>query len=241
MKIEGHKISPAFSKEINKYVLIVSKDVESLEITAVPENEEATVTVEGNKNLIMGLNKITVKVTAKDGEPVMEYIINVTKTENMEIANADLKELTFKNIDLKLMFDPDIIEYTIDVGENVEQIELLAKAVNSKATITITGNEKIKFGQNVITIKVLAEDGITEKIYTIIVNKEKGYVTAMIGGGVDMEEDTYVINKVLVGAIAGFTVTTGAVTYFMTESYLKYAKKLKELRGAKPAKVESKH
>ena len=58
--------------------MTVGSDVDEIEIKAEAEDSKAEVLVEGNKNLKIGENTITIKVTAED-ETVRTYKIAVTK------------------------------------------------------------------------------------------------------------------------------------------------------------------
>lgn len=78
LKINPGEISPSFDKETNKYSANVGHDVERIVVSALPEDEKATVRITGNDNLKEGENKITVTVTAEAGNK-KEYTINVTR------------------------------------------------------------------------------------------------------------------------------------------------------------------
>ena len=95
-----------------------------------------------------------------------------TKEEEEKLkANADLASLTSEVV--KIPFNKNTLEYTINVDKTVKSLGLKAVAENSKAKVTITGDENFKTGNNVITIKIVSEDGKTTKTYTITVVKSK--------------------------------------------------------------------
>ena len=73
--IKGYDIK--FKPEVKTYYLEVSKDVDKLEITYETEDPNATVEVEGNKDLIDG-SIVKVNVKAEDGT-YTRYFINVEK------------------------------------------------------------------------------------------------------------------------------------------------------------------
>ncbi|MDD2627918.1 MAG: cadherin-like beta sandwich domain-containing protein [Clostridia bacterium] len=91
--------------------------------------------------------------------------------EEKNKANADLVSLTSEVASIP--FNKDKLEYTINVDKTVGTLGLKALAKNSKAKVTITGDENFKIGNNIITIKVVSEDGKTTKVYTITVVKSK--------------------------------------------------------------------
>jgi len=62
------------------------------------------------------------------------------------------------------------LDYTVDVGADVDSIEITAKTSHAKATVSGTGTKKINPGTNVFELNVTAESGRT-RTYTITVNK----------------------------------------------------------------------
>ena len=171
MRVNKEGINPDFDKNIKEYYLIVNEDVRDLDITAVAENKEAQVNITGNKNLKIGLNKIKIKVTSKDKSKTNEYTINVTKTENEKSANADLETLAVEYFDLTPEFDKNITNYSSEVSNEVNKLNILAISSDESAKVQITGNENLKVGDNQITISVTARNGITNKKYYINVHK----------------------------------------------------------------------
>ena len=72
--------------------MTVGTDVDKLIISADTTDEGASKVVSGNENLQMGENRVTLKVTAQDGETTKEYVIVVTKQEggpNEDTQNGD--------------------------------------------------------------------------------------------------------------------------------------------------------
>lgn len=171
MRVNKEGINPDFDKNIKEYYLIVNEDVKDLDITAVAENKDAQVNITGNKNLKIGLNKIKIKVTSKDKSKTNEYTINVTKTENEKSANADLETLAVEHFELIPEFDKTITNYSSEVSNEVNKLNILAISSDESAKVQITGNESLKVGDNQITISVTARNGITNKKYYINVHK----------------------------------------------------------------------
>lgn len=74
-------------------------------------------------------------------------------------------------------FAPMIDTYTMHVGLDVEQIQVQALA-GEGAQVAVEGSEGLQMGENTITIRVTAPDGVTVKNYTISVTKSEGGETA---------------------------------------------------------------
>lgn len=221
MRIDVEGITPKFSKNITSYSVVVSNDVNNINVVAIPEDSSASVTVNGNNDLIEGSNIITISVTAPDGKTRKNYIINVTKTANPDLANASLENLAIENVTLNPEFNNEIMNYTAEVEKEVENLNILAVPQRENAQVTVNGGQNLAFGENVINITVLAEDGLTEKIYTVVVNRkgeEAIEETALDENNDDNEsKQTNVVGKVI-GVIVVLGLA-GGIGYFLFSKY----------------------
>ena len=73
-------------------------------------------------------------------------------------------------------FNKETTQYTAKVDGDVTELKIDAKAEDSKAKVTVEGNENLNEGDNVIKVKVTAEDGTT-RTYFITVTKGEGTAT----------------------------------------------------------------
>lgn len=78
LSVKGYDFTYDYDKTTSDYFLTVDSTVNSLTVTATPEDSKATVTIYGNTNLEVGQNKIIVNITAQDSS-VRTYRIYVTK------------------------------------------------------------------------------------------------------------------------------------------------------------------
>lgn len=171
LRLNQEGISPDFQKEIKEYYFIADSSINNLEVTAIPENPNATVMITGNTNLKMGENKIEIRVVSQDESKEAVYQIHVTRTENKELANANLENLAVRQGTLVPEFDANYTKYRVEIPSQTSQIDILAIPQKEKASVTIVGNETMQIGDNTVQIQVLAEDGITNKNYEIIVHR----------------------------------------------------------------------
>ncbi len=79
-------------------------------------------------------------------------------------SNALLKSLTVENYDIK--FDTYLLEYTLEIEENINNLSIKAETEDEKANYKVVGAEDLKANGNKITVEVTAENG-NKKIYTI--------------------------------------------------------------------------
>ena len=166
LRLNHEGMSPAFSPDITEYYFL-TEDLTSLEITAIPANANAEVTVTGNTNFKEGLNTIKIMVTSPDKSRKTEYVIYVTKTNDLEKANANLETLAIENVTLEPEFTNDRYQYQATVSNTTENLNILAIPEKQNASVEVTGGENLQIGNNEINIKVVAENGYTAKQFRV--------------------------------------------------------------------------
>ena len=200
LSLDKEGLSPSFNKNTTLYTIIIGSEVENIDVLATPEDAKSSLTITGNNNLQIGVNKIEITVTAQNGNKKI-YTINATKTENPELANANLENLAIENVLLTPEFSQDVTEYIAEVGNDVENLNVLAIPQREAAIVTIEGHENLQFGENFVTITVQAEDGITTKIYTVNVHKKTQLEEEQVIGEVRTEISKDYKNKIKAASI----------------------------------------
>lgn len=90
IEIEGFNLYPSFKSNIYSYNLNINQDISNLNITAIPQNEKATIEIEGNENLHEGENIIKINVTAANEETTRTYKINTyISLDRVELQEED--------------------------------------------------------------------------------------------------------------------------------------------------------
>lgn len=169
LDIEG--ISPEFDKNIYEYYITVPTKVKELEVLAISENQKATINITGNEGLKEGQNTIKIEVISEDKSTNKVYNIYVTRTDNVEAANANLEILAIENTLLTPPFDAKETRYDAEVPNNTEKLNIFAVPENENAKVEVTGGSNLQEGDNTVIITVTAENGYTVKEYKINVHK----------------------------------------------------------------------
>jgi len=83
--------------------------------------------------------------------------------------DTTLSELTVNQGSLTPDFDPDVTEYTINVGNNIDRIDISGLVNNDLEAEIESGNGTflLSEGSNTFTITVKGKDGVTTKTYTL--------------------------------------------------------------------------
>ena len=135
LAIENVLLNPPFYTNITNYNVEIANDITSLNILAIPENEQGTVQIIGNENLQEGNNKITVVVTAPNGFTKRNYILNVYK-RSLEEQQKYIEEQEENAEKLEESYD---IEMHSDTNEEETNTENNENKTNNKSIYIVLG------------------------------------------------------------------------------------------------------
>lgn len=131
LTIKGQKLD--FKSEEKKYYLNVDYNVKTMEVTAIPTNEKATVKINGNEKILVGKNTITIEVTSEDTNNKETYQIVVNREEEKkEIIKTcpdetSTKEWIIFSVSMLLTFTLGIV-----LGYYLSKKEILKKLFGKK-------------------------------------------------------------------------------------------------------------
>lgn len=187
--ISRGKIS--FIKQKTSYDMEVASDIDSIRITAVPEDDNDRVRINGKLvdsedkyrqivDLDEGDNEIKVKVT-DDKDNQRTYTLNITRGDSSDTQDdIHLNNLTISEGEID--FSEDETSYDVDLDESVDEITIGAEPEDEEYLVTIDGDEvnsgddyeqdvSLVKGKN--TIKVVIEDELNDKkrTYTLTINR----------------------------------------------------------------------
>lgn len=172
LEVNQEGLTPTFSSSQNTYSLFIKDSIDKINISAVPSDESCVVEIIGNDNLKLGDNIISINVTDKERN-VNQYKIIVTRTSNVEESDSYLQNIIVENMGLSPSFSSQIFEYDLGTIPNkIESLAIFAAANQEFADVSITGNDNLKDGENIITIKVVSNDKLTLKEYKLKVIRE---------------------------------------------------------------------
>jgi hypothetical protein len=188
LTLSGVSLSPVFASGTLTYTANVANDVTSTTVAATKNDRTATIAVAdlGSKSLTVGVNTITIHVTAEDGTTKKEYTVTVTRAASSE---ATLSALTLSGVTLSSVFASGTLTYTANVANDVTSTTVGATTNDSTATIAVAdlGSKSLSVGENIITVTVTAEDGTTKKEYTVTVTRaasSEATLSALVLSGV---------------------------------------------------------
>ncbi|MEK8130304.1 GLUG motif-containing protein [Paenibacillus filicis] len=144
--------------------------------------------------LAVGGNRLELVLTAVDGSS-QTYLVFVNRT-SAAYSNAHLQSLQVGNADL--MFNRDILDYTLSVGNRVQTLtvkalpEVTHAGVIIDAEPTMSKEIRLPVGSTIIPIEVTAPDGITKRIYRVTVKRAIA-ITAVTDTSIPVTSDPVTI------------------------------------------------
>ena len=79
---------------MTEYKAEIANDINKIDLLAIPQRQNATVTISGNEEMQIGHNKIEVTVLAEDGITSKKYYIDIyRRNEAEEIEEQEQKEI----------------------------------------------------------------------------------------------------------------------------------------------------
>ena len=145
-----------FAYDKLNYSMEADAGVDSIKIEATSINNKASIEGLGTVKLENGDNKITIKVTAENGN-VTNYVLVVNKKEKEE--NIDVPEdNTITNIvidNTDLVFDKDTLKYDIETSFESSKLSIkyyIGNDINTKEIDLIVGKNIVNIGKYTINI-----------------------------------------------------------------------------------------
>lgn len=158
-----------FNQNTFLYYLQVEYNVTDLIIEALAEDNKATINIEKD-TLKVGENKIT--ITVSNGSVDSEYILYVTREENLDKSIANLKYIKIDEYP-KLDFEENVLDYTLRFDDIPDKLTIKAESLSTDGKVEILYNEKLTDGSKIVIKNTLIEAGISREYSLTIVSNEK--------------------------------------------------------------------
>jgi hypothetical protein len=144
-------------------VLTTDLEITEIDVEVTTNDENATVEITGNTELVLGDNLITIVVTAANFE---SREIRVTFRIGGLAGNTRLESLNVGGVKLNLEEAP----FSVNLPAGTKTAPVIAFAVDDSSKIKVEGNKDLVAGANTVTVTVTAADSITVRTYTVTVN-----------------------------------------------------------------------
>jgi len=188
LTLSSGTLAPVFSPRTSNYKATVINGIKFITVTPTAIDAGGAIKVNGIKvasgaasgpvYLSVGINNVTIDVTASDGTTTNTYTVTVTRSAS---ADATLAGLEISSGTLSPAFESATADYTASVSKTTASIKVTPVLSNADASLTINGTPAssnaaseaiaLNSGDNTITAVVTAQNGTTTKTYTLVVNR----------------------------------------------------------------------
>lgn len=170
-----------FKKDIYEYSVEIPSNVSEVTVYAEPVKGAKVTSWTGKVSLKEGESKtVKISVTAEDGKTTKTYTLTIrrkTAEEEENSSEARLSNLGIKPDEYDFSgFKRDTLSYSVEVPNELTEVEVYAETVSSKAKVTGTGKVSLQEGKNTVNVEVTAEDG-TKKTYTLEITRKEATAT----------------------------------------------------------------
>ena len=176
-----------FKANVYNYYVSVPNSTDKLTFKTAPKSSKSQVTYKFNGKIVddlnnlplqEGENKLEITVTAEDGS-TSTYEVTINRSKKLSSDNT-LKDLTVSEGLLTPSFNPNILDYHVNVSSSTTNLDVLPKLKDNKSQVTYKFNGKetsnledleLKKGSNKVEITIESEDGKT-RTYTVTIERE---------------------------------------------------------------------
>ena len=123
-------------------------------------------------SLVPGKNEATFTFTSEDGTNTEVYNFIIYRGETTD-GSKKLASLEVTGYEFNEKFNKDVLDYTLEVPYEIEELDIKAVAEDEKADVKIKGGTDLAVGENVITITVTSAETEEKNIYNITVNRKE--------------------------------------------------------------------
>ena len=167
------------------------------ELTISASQTSGTISIATGDDAVFEVDEtFTVTLASPSSNAVLGTQKTATGTiENNDAASTDtaLKALTItaagSDVTLLPTFAVEEHNYRASVDNTVASVSVAAEANHRKATVAIIEGTDLAFGENTLTLRVTAEDGITTQDYTVTVTRALPALTWESQSTLSLDED----------------------------------------------------
>ena len=148
----------------------------------------ATYVIDGDSNLVVGENVLTVIVTAAD-DSTMDYTVTLVVAESDD-ASLQLATVSYVNAAGEAQVAEVIDGDELFLPSNTTSVDVEVTPNDGGSTFEIEGDTDLAVGENTLTITITAPDAVATEVITVTLWVEVGDVTtySFTANGVEVED-----------------------------------------------------
>ncbi len=161
-------LTPAFSPDILQYEVYLIGSLHYVTLSSTAYDPNAVIDGNGLYGITTGNNEKILTVTAQDGITTKQYTVNFICTPN---SDATLTAIQLSDGVLSPVFSPNLLEYSVEVNNEIEEITVLAVPADTNATVIGNGFYPLGVDNTIVSLEVIAEDNVHRSLYEIVITR----------------------------------------------------------------------
>jgi len=161
------EITPTFNKNTSAYEVTVPAGTTLAYIDATPEDETASIGGAGYVQISSTKTVQNIVVYAENGD-TRTYTLTINREPSTV---CDLADLIPSSGVLDPSFSYDTTEYSLELGNADDYLSFTVSKIDENSTVSGIKKQSVPDGESTRIIVVTAEDGKTQKTYTVKVNR----------------------------------------------------------------------
>jgi hypothetical protein len=149
---------------------------EDVEVAVETVDPDATYVIDGDANLVVGENILTLTVTAADEMTTMDYQVTLNVALSND-ASLDTAYVAFTGADGEAVSQQVIDGDEVFLPSNTQSVDVAVTTKDGEATFEISGDSGLQVGENELVITVTAADGEAQEVTTVSLVVAVGDVT----------------------------------------------------------------
>jgi hypothetical protein len=149
---------------------------QAVDVVVATTDADATYVIDGDSNLVVGENTLTLTVTAADDSTTMDYTVTLVVAPSND---ASLKDAYVSFVDASgNTHDEQIVDGDeVYLPSNTQSVEVSVNPTDAEATFAYEGGSDLQVGSNDLVITITAPDGDTQEVITVALIVAVGDVT----------------------------------------------------------------
>ena len=149
---------------------------QAVDVVVATTDADATYVIDGDSNLVVGENTLTLTVTAADDSTTMDYTVTLVVAPSND---ASLKDAFVSFVDASgNTQDEQIVDGDeVYLPSNTQSVEVSVNPTDAEATFAYEGGSDLQVGSNDLVITITAPDGDTQEVITVALIVAVGDVT----------------------------------------------------------------
>ena len=167
--VNGNDVSDGDSVDLDPFTT-------SVDVGVVTSDPNSTFVIDGDANLIVGENTLTVTVTAADDSTTMDYTVTLVVAPSND-ASLNTAFVGFTDASGNAATQQVVDGDEVYLPSNTQSVDVTVTPTDSEATFEVQGDSGLQVGSNDLVITITAPDQVAQEVIAVTLIVAVGDVT----------------------------------------------------------------